>query len=81
MRNYYKVKISKVLAKNLTQLREDRGLSVIDLANELGVTRQGVYHLESGDKWISLPMVEKISEFYKIEQHEMFQPDLKTKRK
>jgi transcriptional regulator with XRE-family HTH domain len=74
-----KLKISKVLASNLIALRECKGLTVIELSKLLGVTRQGVYHLESGEKWISLPMIEKLSSIYKIEQHELFLPETKIK--
>lgn len=76
-----KVKISKVLAANLTNLRASSGLSVIEVAKLCGVTRQGIYHLESGEKWISLPLIEKLCSIYNIEQHELFQIDTKKKTK
>lgn len=67
------VKISKVLAHNLVILRERHKLSVIELADKCKVTRQAIYHLESGDRWISLPLIESLCKVYKIEEHELFQ--------
>lgn len=78
MKNLNKVKISKVLANNLVELREKKGLSVQELATLLGITRQGVYHIESGEKWISMPLIEKVCSIYKVEQHELFQIDPTT---
>ncbi len=74
------MRISVVLASNLKSLRESKGLSVIELAKLLDSTRQAVYHLESGDKWISMPMIERLCSVYKIEQHELFQIDMKVKK-
>ena len=67
------MKISKVLAHNLVVLREKNRLSVIELAEKCKVTRQAIYHLESGDRWISQPLIEAICKVYKIEEHELFQ--------
>jgi transcriptional regulator with XRE-family HTH domain len=81
MKSLCRVKISKVLASNLVHLREKNGLSVQDLAKLCGISRQGVYHIESGEKWISMPLIEKICSIYKIEQHELFQVNLIKKDK
>jgi transcriptional regulator with XRE-family HTH domain len=67
------VKISKVLAHNLVVLREKHKLSVIDVAKRCNVTRQAIYQVESGDRWISLPLIEALCKTYKIEEHELFQ--------
>lgn len=81
MKSLNKVKISKVLAANLLHLREKNGLSVQELAKLCGISRQGVYHIESGEKWISMPLIEKICSIYKIEQHELFQINAEQKDK
>lgn len=73
MRHIRTMKISKILAHNLTVLREKNGLSVIELAAKCKVTRQAIYHLESGKQWISLPLIDKICKVYKVEEHELFQ--------
>jgi transcriptional regulator with XRE-family HTH domain len=67
------LKISTLLAHNLKTIRESRGLSVVQLAKELGVTRQGIYQIEDGEHWISSTLLEKLCKFYKIEEHELFQ--------
>jgi DNA-binding XRE family transcriptional regulator len=73
MKKTKSVKISKVLAHNLQVLREKHKLSVIDLAQKCNVTRQAIYHLETGDRWISLPLIQSLCKVYKIEEHELFQ--------
>lgn len=73
MRHPNTVKISKILAHNLRILRERHNLSVIELAEKCEVSRQAIYHLESGDQWISMPLIEKLCKVYKIEEHELFQ--------
>lgn len=73
MKSNTTVKISKILAHNLIVLREKHRLSVIELAAKCGVTRQAIYHLESGQRWISQPLIEALCKAYKIEEHELFQ--------
>jgi len=75
MKNKNTVKISKILAHNLKALREQHKLSASGLAAKCGVTRQAIYKLETGDAWISLALVGSICKAYKIEQHELFQPN------
>ena len=48
---------------NLRELRIDLGLSVIDVANLLGFSRQSVYNWERG---IQLPSVEDIEKFESV---------------
>ncbi len=67
------MKIGKLLSHNMTVLREQHGLSVIELAKKCGVDRQTIYKLESGENWISPMMVERLAKAYKIEEHVLFQ--------
>lgn len=69
------MKISKILAHNLTILRDKHRLSVIEVAERCKVTRQAIYQVESGNKWISLPLLESLCKLYKVEEHELFQID------
>lgn len=48
---------------NLRELRIDLGLSVIDVANLLGFSRQSVYNWERG---LRLPSVEDIDKFEEV---------------
>ena len=48
---------------NLRELRIDLGLSVIDVANLLGFSRQSVYNWERG---LGLPSTEDIEKFEEV---------------
>ena len=42
------------LAVNLKRIREERGMSVIELARRIGVSRQQIYQVEWGESGLSL---------------------------
>lgn len=75
MRNISRLKISKVLAHNISKLREERGLTLDQMGKALGVTRQAIWNLENETSWITTDKIEKLSIFFNIEQHELFQVD------
>ena len=68
------VKITKVLAKNISDMRHDKRMTASELARQIGVTRQFVYNIENELSWITLDKVEKIAEVFGVEQHELFIP-------
>lgn len=68
------VKITKVLAKNITALREANHLTISELARQIGVSRQAIWNLENEESWITLDKVEKLAKVFGVEQHMLFQP-------
>lgn len=74
------VKISKVLAINIKELRESKGLTLNDLGEKIGVSRQAIWNLENENSWITLDKIEKICKFFKIEEHELFQLEKSSKK-
>ncbi|OPZ23976.1 MAG: Helix-turn-helix domain protein [bacterium ADurb.BinA186] len=67
-----KVRVSTVLALNLKRLREQRGLTLEELGDSIGVTKQAIWALENENSWITLDKVKKLSAYFKIEEHELF---------
>ncbi len=59
----------------LAELREERGWSQGDLAEQLGVSRQTVNALERGKYDPSLPLAFKIARLFKRSIEEIFEPD------
>ncbi len=61
----------------LAELREEKGWSQGDLAEQLGVSRQTVNALERGKYDPSLPLAFKIAKLFKRRIEEIFEPDNK----
>jgi putative transcriptional regulator len=59
----------------LAELREEKGWSQGDLAEQLGVSRQTVNALERGKYDPSLPLAFKIARLFKRPIEEIFEPD------
>lgn len=56
-------------------LRTSRGLSQVDLASALGVSRQTVIAIEGGRYSPSLPLAFRIARLFGLTVDEMFDPD------
>ena len=74
------VKITKVLADNIKLYRELNGLSAAQLATKVGVSRQTITEIETEKSWIRVSLIEKLAKEFKIEQHELFQANLRIKK-
>jgi putative transcriptional regulator len=59
----------------LAELREEKGWSQGDLAEQLGVSRQTINALERGKYDPSLPLAFKIARLFKCAIEEIFVPD------
>ena len=59
----------------LAELREEKGWSQGDLAEQLGVSRQTINALERGKYDPSLPLAFKIAQLFKCAIEEIFEPD------
>lgn len=80
MKHNFLMKITKVLADNVRIYREARGLSVAQLADKVGVSRQTINKIETEKSWITVALVEKIAAEFGIEQHQLFQAGLSLKK-
>lgn len=76
----FNMKIQKILANNIKELREKKGITLNELGSKIGVTRQQIWSLENEHSWITLDKVEKICKFFKIEEHELFQLEKSSKK-
>lgn len=56
-----RAEIGRVIGSRLRELRQNRQLSVVQLAERVGVRRQTVYSWESGHSWPGLDDWQKIS--------------------
>lgn len=59
----------------LVELRNEKGWSQADLAEQLGVSRQTINSLERGKYDPSLPLAFKISKLFGLPIEQIFQPD------
>lgn len=64
------------LVKNrLRELRSEAGLSQLEVATRLGVSRQTVISLESGRYLPSLPLAFRIGRLFELPIESVFQPE------
>ena len=71
----------KTLAKNVTRLREGRGLSRKDLADRLGVTESFVWRVENEKSWLNQKHVQTLARVFDIEETDLFYPGEPPKAK
>lgn len=64
--------IKKVLGDNIRNLRNSRGLTQIYLADCLEITSSFLAMVESGQRGISLELIEKIAEYFEITPASLF---------
>ncbi len=58
----------------LKQLRSERGLTQLQIADALGVSRQTIISIESGKYDPSLPLAFNIAQFLQARIEDIFQP-------
>lgn len=63
------------MKNEIREHRRRRGLSQIDLASGLGVSRQTVIAIESGKYSPSLPLAFRIARFFDEPVEKLFDPD------
>lgn len=75
------MKFKKILKSNIKEFREEKGLTQIELADLIGVSRQTIYYLEKGDYNPSLTLSFKIAEVLKKPLNKIFflEPIIKSK--
>ena len=49
------------IGQRIAELRKQRGLTVIQLANQCGVTRQNIYKIEGGKYNVSIDILTKVA--------------------
>ena len=64
-----------IMKNDVREQRRQRGLSQIDLAAALGVSRQTVIAIESGKYSPSLPLAFRIARFFNQPVEAIFDPD------
>lgn len=69
------MKIIKVVGSNLKKYRIAAGMTLEDLGEAVGSSRQAIWSIENEKNWISIGTIEKISKALNIEEHLLFQID------
>ena len=62
----------QVIKNNVKNLREVNNMSVVELANLLGITRQNLYKIEKGERGISLILQEKLCNIFKCNISDLY---------
>ena len=63
------------MRNRVREQRTQRGLSQVDMAAALGVSRQTVISIENGRYLPSLPLAFRIARFFDMPVDKMFDPD------
>lgn len=63
------------MKNRLRELRSEAGLSQLEVATRLGVSRQTVISLESGRYLPSLPLAFRIGRLFELPIESVFQPE------
>lgn len=61
----------KVIGKNLRRLREEKNLTVNEVSEYLRVSKQAVYHYESGKRYPQSDTMFALMELYEAELHDI----------
>lgn len=70
MSSSFPYKSRQFIGKKTKQLREERNLTLEELADLLGTDRQHIWNIEAGRKNITLDYLDKIAEALKVSQSE-----------
>jgi transcriptional regulator with XRE-family HTH domain len=58
--------IHKIAGKNIREIREKAGLSMVDVAEKLNVTPQYIWSIENGRRRIYLDLLEKLARLFGV---------------
>lgn len=69
------------IGSKLRRLREERGLSVIELQKRIHVSRQHIYRIELGQRDASLDLLRKLAEELRVPMTELFEESGKNRKR
>lgn len=75
------LKASECLSKNLKLLREATGLSLSEIGNSSGLSKQSIWNFENGRRFPSCGALAAISKAFNVNETDLFNPMLKIKHK
>lgn len=61
----------KKLGKKISQLRKDKGISVLNLAEKVEISRMELYRIEGGEVNSSINVLRRLAKELEIEAHEL----------
>ncbi len=64
-----------MINEKIKQLRNENGISQIELAKKLNISRQALGHYENGDRQVSLELAKKICIIFDITADELLEMD------
>ncbi len=76
-----KLKALEIYSRNVKLLRAKKGLTLEEMGTLLGVTRQRVWSIENGKTWTSTDTLEKLAKIFKLQETDLFDPELERKLK
>ena len=65
------------LSRNLRLIREAKGLSLSQLAEMSGLSKQSIWNFENGARFPSSEAIASVCESLKIEETDLFDPKIK----
>jgi len=71
--------VMKKFGQKLRALRESRGLTLRQLADELGVTHPHLVHIEVGRRGPSIELLIKIARYFEVSTDDLLDDDTKLK--
>lgn len=66
---------AKQIGKRIKELREANNLKVTDVAKALRVTRQHIYHIEAGNKNVTVERLQQLSHVLKVSEGQIIRGD------
>lgn len=76
MHSYFTYKSRQIIGKKIKQVREQKQLTLEQLADLLGTDRQHIWNIEAGRKNITLDYLDKIAEALKVSQSEFINTNI-----
>lgn len=58
------VKICKIFSRRLKELKKDRGMTLVEIADMLGISRQSVVYYVMGNRLPSIPILIRIAKLF-----------------
>lgn len=70
------LKAKEALLINIKALMSKNDMSYKDLGEKMGVSKQQVSNLINGESWISLKSLELLAKSFKVQETDLFNPNL-----
>ena len=76
MHSSFPYKSRQIIGKKIKQAREEKQLTLVQLADLLGTDRQHIWNIEAGRKNFTLDYLDKIAQALKVSQSEFINTNI-----